>query len=63
VFYFKGNQDNAESSNPTSEIQQTQPVFPSSIASGVICLIDLLFDNELISTNQSSNEGSTAIFI
>ncbi len=40
--------------NNTNEMQQSQPIFPTSISSAVVCLIDLLNDYELNSNNQSS---------
>jgi hypothetical protein len=37
----------------SNEIIQSQPVFPGSLASNVICLIDLLFDDDLNMNLQS----------
>ena len=37
----------------SNDVQQSQPVFPNSISTSVICLIDLLFDAELNSNGQS----------
>ena len=37
------------------DIQQSQPVFPASISSCVLLLIDLLADGELNSSRQSGN--------
>ena len=38
------------------DIQQSQPVFPASISSCVLLLIDLLADGELNSSRQSGND-------
>ena len=56
-FNFKGLEENAEGATtaPISDVQQSQPVFPTSISSGVMSLIDLLFDHDINSNNQSSN--------
>ena len=53
-FLLKGNEETPESSNLASnEMQQSQPIFPTSVSSAVLCLIDLLFDHALNYNNQS----------
>lgn len=52
-----GAEENLESANTNlaNDVQQSQPIFPTSIGSSVICLVDLLFDHELNYNNQSSS--------
>jgi len=49
------------SANAPNEIQQSQPIFPTSISSAVLCLIDLLNDGELNSNNQSISSLASRI--
>ena len=50
----EGGDEFQEANNQSaSDLQQSQPVFPASISSGVVLLIDLLNDNELNSNHQS----------
>ncbi|RNA13665.1 hypothetical protein BpHYR1_016285 [Brachionus plicatilis] len=49
-------EENAESGANVSalcDVQQSQAVFPTAIGSAVLCLVDLLFDHELNTNNQS----------
>ena len=54
-FLFLANEENQENTANVvvNEVQQSQPVFPSSISYGAVCLVDLLFDDSLNSNNQS----------
>jgi len=51
----EGPEEGLENMNNQTELQQSQPVFPASISTSIVWLIDLLLDYELNSNNQSSN--------
>ena len=46
--------EQAEPAGASNEIQPSHAIFPPSISSAVMALIDLLYDNSLNSQNQSS---------